>query len=76
MTVADNSIHEDRFGRLETKLDSIGTQLGGLSEKIAVLSDRYEKIGILEGRVAALENWRAWILGAAAVLAGILNAHA
>jgi hypothetical protein len=53
---------DDRLARIETTLEEIKNRIfgGDIDEG---------EIGHLKARVTKLENWRWWLLGAAAVLA-------
>ena len=52
------------FGRLEEKVDSL----------LRMERERITRETALEIRVRALENWRAWILGALALMGAAMTA--
>lgn len=73
----------EEYNRLDSKLDTVLAQIGGIGVDVATLKADYrnmsENVGKLashvdtqNGRVRKLELWRSWVVGAAFVI-GIIG---
>lgn len=57
--------------RLEGKIDAMRETISSMASSIAVLTAGHSRIETIEGRIGALERWKAWVLGAGAAVAAL-----